>query len=60
MIWQELKRPGALVTASPLAGQVEALLAVRARAVELVNSTHPDNMPFLAELFTGCILQVGV
>lgn len=42
------------------APQLEALLALRVRAAELMASLHSANTPFLAELFTGCALQVGV
>lgn len=38
---------------------VDGVMSVRARGQELLAATHPENLPFLAELFTGCVLQVG-
>jgi len=58
---QELRvRPNNVCGSStPYASQLEVLLTLRGRAAELLASLHSANIPFLAELFTGCALQVG-
>ncbi len=40
------------------AAAAEALVPLRAAAVELLGALQPENLPFFAELITGCVLQV--
>ncbi len=34
-------------------------MPLRSQCLELLHSLHPDSLPFLAELITGCVMQVG-
>lgn len=46
--------------AAPPTAAAEALVPLRAAAGELLGSLQPENLPFFAELITGCVLQVWV
>ncbi|GIM17143.1 hypothetical protein Vretimale_19668 [Volvox reticuliferus] len=37
----------------------ELLVPLRSQCLDVLQSLHPDNLPFFAELFTGCVLQAA-
>lgn len=52
--------PGGPGTGGPAAAATaECLVPLRSQCLELLHSLHPDSLPFLAELITGCVMQVG-
>ncbi|KXZ46365.1 hypothetical protein GPECTOR_44g42 [Gonium pectorale] len=53
-----INRDGVEAPASASA-TAEQLIPLRAQAGEVLAALHPDNLPFFAELFTGCVLQAA-
>ena len=41
------------------AASLEVLCALRTPCCDVLQQLHPDNLPFLADLYTSCVLQVG-
>ncbi|GLI71729.1 hypothetical protein VaNZ11_017023 [Volvox africanus] len=41
------------------ASVAELLVPLRSQCLEVLQSLHPDNLPFFAELFTSCVLQAA-
>ncbi|GIL67564.1 hypothetical protein Vafri_20923, partial [Volvox africanus] len=37
----------------------ELLVPLRSQCLDVLQSLHPDNLPFFAELFTSCVLQAA-
>jgi hypothetical protein len=52
---QQLASSAAAASTSSL----EALCGLRATCCDVLAALHPSNLPFLADLFTSCVLQVG-